>query len=69
MSYSNSPQFQQIKNDFVIWGKRKTVNGQEIPIRYHLAIDKKPDIGNIYKVFFYNDPDDNLIKAVKPLFC
>ena len=47
---TNSPQFQQIKNDFVIWGKRKDLNGKQIPIRYHLAIDEKPQTGNTYKV-------------------
>jgi len=65
-SYSNAPQYQQIKNDFVIWGKRKSIDGKEIPIRYHLAIDKKPEIGNEYKVFFFLDPDDHITKAKKP---
>jgi len=27
-SYSNSPQYQQIKNDFVVWGKRTTTEGK-----------------------------------------
>ena len=64
---SHTPQYQQIKNDFVIWGKRKTLNGKEIPIRYHLAIDQKPKIGNSYQVFFYIDPDDETEKAIKPI--
>ena len=66
-AFSNSPQYQQIKNDFVIWGKRKTVEGKEVPIRYHLAIDKKPETGNEYKVFFFIDPDDGITKAKKPV--
>ena len=66
-SYSNSPQYQQIKNDFLVWGKRTSINGNEIPIRYHLAIDDKPFIGNEYKVFFFIDPDDGITKARKPL--
>lgn len=41
-SYSNSPQYGSIKNDFVIWGKKKIDNNLEVPIRYHLAIDNKP---------------------------
>ena len=65
-SYSNSPQYQQIKNDFLVWGKRKTIDGSEVPIRYHLTIDKKPKIGNSYKVFFFTDPDDGIEKAKKP---
>lgn len=41
-SYSNSPQYSSIKNDFTIWGKMNNSSGIEIPIRYHLAIDEKP---------------------------
>ena len=65
-SYSNSPQYQQIKNDFLVWGKRKSINGNDIPIRYHLAIDSKPFVGNDYKVFFFTDPEDGITKAKKP---
>lgn len=66
-SYSNSPQYQQIKNDFIIWGKKKTLQNQEIPIRYHLAIDNKPSFGETsYKVFFYTDPEDDIKKAKVP---
>ena len=66
-SYSNSPQFNMIKNDFVVWGIRKNANGNDVPIRYHLAIDKKPQIGNVYDCFFYEDPDDKLTKAKLPV--
>ena len=66
-SYSNTPQFSQIKNDFVVWGIRKTALGNTIPIRYHLAIDTKPAIGNIYEVFMYEDPTDGLTKAKAPI--
>ena len=66
-SFSNSPQFNKIKNDFVVWGIRKNANGNDVPIRYHLAIDTKPAIGNIYDVFFYEDPDDGLTKAKMPI--
>ncbi len=63
ISYSNSPNFLNVKNDFVVWGIRKNANGNDIPIRFHLAIDKKPKIGNDYEVYFYDDPDDGLRKA------
>lgn len=62
-SYSNNPQFQMIKNDFVVWGIRENTNGNDIPIRYHLAIDEKPKTGNTYPCFFYLDPDDGIEKA------
>lgn len=66
-SYSNNPQYMNIKNDYVVWGARKTGDGISVPIRYHLAIDKKPKIGNIYNCFFYLDPDDGLEKATIPI--
>ena len=48
-SYSNAPQFAMIKNDFVIWGVREGIDGIKLPIRYHLAIDTKPKVGNTYE--------------------
>ena len=66
-SYSNSPQYQQIKNDFLVWGKRTSIDGRQIPIRYHLAIEAKPKTGNFYNVFFFTDPDDGITKAKKPI--
>lgn len=62
-SYSNAPQFQMIKNDYIVWGLRKTIEGNTVPIRYHLAIDTKPKIGNTYQVFDYMDENDNLEKC------
>ena len=66
-SYSNTPQYGMIKNDFIVWGLRENANGNTVPIRYHLAIDSKPTIGNTYQCFFYEDPDDNLVKAKSPV--
>lgn len=51
-SYSNTPQYGAIKNDFVIWGIRTGAQNVQTPLRYHLAIDNKPIIKNItYKMF------------------
>ena len=65
-SYSNNPAFNKIKNDFVVWGIRKTVLGNTIPIRYHLAIDKKPETGKVHEIFMWTDPDDGITKAKSP---
>jgi hypothetical protein len=43
---SINPQYQNIKNDFVVWGVTKTVTGADKPIRYHLVFDKKPSLQN-----------------------
>lgn len=67
-SYSNAPQYSMIKNDYIVWGMREDVTtGATYPIRYHLAIDTKPQIGNTYKVFFYDDPEDEIRKAKRPI--
>ena len=66
-SYSNTPKYSQIKNDFVVWGLRKTTEGIETPLRYHLAIDKKPLPGNEYEVFEYQDEMDGLKKWGYPI--
>ena len=62
-SYSNSPQYHMIKNDYVVWGIKTTATGGTLPIRYHLAIDEKPKVGNTYQVFEYVDDADGLEKC------
>lgn len=58
ISYSNNPQYNNIKNDFIIWGKRKTSSGAEVPIRYHLAFDEPIE---------YNDKIDKDVEYYKYL--
>ena len=41
-SISVAPQYDNIKNDFLVWGTTKTVTGGDKPIRYRLVIDTKP---------------------------
>ena len=58
VSYNNNPQYNNIKNDFIIWGMRTTLSGQKLPFRYHVAIDQKPKIPNeYYLVYLYEDSD------------
>ena len=38
----NSPALTNLRNDFSVWGKRKSLSGAEIPIHARYAIDKKP---------------------------
>lgn len=65
-SYTNTPQFNMIKNDFLVWGMRKTADGTTLPIRYHLAIDQKPEL-NSHLVVLYKDKD-GFKKASKVTF-
>ena len=43
-SIAKSPKYENIKNDFIVWGKRTKESGTEVPICYHLVIDTKPPI-------------------------
>lgn len=40
--FQNAPNIAQIKNDYSIWGVRKSLNGSEIPIHARYAIHEKP---------------------------
>ena len=39
---SNSPNINNLKNDFAIWGSRKSATGDDLPIHARYALDKKP---------------------------
>lgn len=69
ISITQNPQYANIKNDYVIQGLRKrTDSSASVLVRYHLAIDRKPTVGNTYKnLLLYEEADTNLIKAAYPL--
>lgn len=50
LSYYNSPKYENIKNDFIVWGDKTNSEGITKTIQYHLAIDEKPiiDLANQY---------------------
>ena len=50
ISYNNAPQFNMIKNDFIVWGVRTNAFNQQVPCRYHLAIDKRPSLSKDWKI-------------------
>ena len=50
-SYTNTPSYANIKNDFHIWGE----NDDKRVIHYHLAIKEKPQLVNEYYVVFNKD--------------
>lgn len=42
ISYMNAPKYDNIKNDFVVWGLRTDATGVTRNLQYHVAIDEKP---------------------------
>lgn len=69
LSVSITPQYSNIKNDYIIQGlKKSTTSDVSYPIRYHLAIDRKPKTGNSYRnVLIYKELTTNTQKAIFPI--
>ncbi len=43
-SFQNKPKLESIKNDYSVWGKRKTISGEEVPIHLRYALDVRPTV-------------------------
>lgn len=69
ISITVTPQYQNIKNDYMILGLRESTNSDiTFPVIYHLAIDKKPEVGNVYhNLLIYKEDITKLTKAAFPL--
>ena len=71
-SFTNTPDYANLRNDFSIWGTRKSVNGNELPVHLRCAIDKKPTYykyinGQVFTTDkeFYDDVLDGVIDNIK----
>ena len=42
-SISHNPQLNNLKNDFSIWGVRKGITGEDLPVHMRYALDRKPE--------------------------
>lgn len=51
-AFNNSPVLNNVKNDFSIWGTRKSITDSELPVHLRYALDKKP---KYYKTFKESD--------------
>lgn len=61
-SITVAPKYENIKNDFVVWGKRTLDSGIEVEIHYHLTIAAKPTNLDNAKNFMYKITDkDGLV--------
>ena len=62
-AYNNALNYNNIKNDFVVWGAYPSATGNiQLPCRFHLAIDKKPTL-NTHPVVLFKD-DSQIVRAV-----
>ena len=62
-SYNNQPQYNQIKNDIVVWGTRG--DNKAMALRYHLIIDKKPIYDNPFTGISFNTDEYDVKRAYK----
>ena len=60
----NNPTLTNLKNDFVVWGKRTSASGAEIPIHARYAIDVKPQVYRALNGRIYVSNDVDLKKAL-----
>ena len=62
-AYNNTLNFNNIKNDFVVWGSYpSSKSNSRIPCRFHLAIDKKPQLNSHYVILFTDN--SQVVRAV-----
>ena len=61
-AYNNTLNYNNVKNDFVVWGYRNSTNSNaKVPCRFHLAVDKKPNLkqikaeGKPHKIVLFKD--------------
>lgn len=67
VSITNTPSYENIKNDFIVEGTT-TNDNIKTTVRYHLVIDNKPDMNTEghYNILVYKDPDTEKYKLGYP---
>ncbi len=65
---ANNPNLLNVRNDFTVWGKKKTTTGSEIPVHARYAIDKKPlfycKVAAVKQVEDDSQPDGALLNNI-----
>lgn len=68
ISINVTPQYENIKNDYIVQGLRKMTNSDiSYAVRYHLAIDSKPQTGQRYtNLLAYKELETETLKLTVP---
>lgn len=64
-AFNNTPNLNNLRNDFSIWGTRKGITGADIPIHLRYAIDKKPDYYISYDKKIYSTTEEISIQLTQ----
>lgn len=69
LSINVNPQYESIKNDYIVHGTRQgTDSSIAYDVFYHLAIDKKPQVGNVYtNLLLYRALDTDELCGIFPV--
>lgn len=59
ISIGNNIRLDNLKNDYSVWGTRKTINDVEVPIHARFAIDQKPYVYTTFPRTKYNYVDNS----------
>ena len=62
-AFNNTPNLNNLRNDFSIWGMRKGISGGDIPIHLRYAIDKKPVYYKNYDGIQFYSSEEELYKG------
>ena len=67
-SFANTPNLMNLKNDFSVWGTRKSATSTEVPIHMRYALDQKPIAYNTIEVeqselTYYNKVNNMTLKG------
>lgn len=80
---TKNPKYDNIKNDFTVWGERELPSGAKRAIRYRLVIDRKPELykclmymyakkdskGKIVGYEYFNTKEEGAAAGYSELFC
>lgn len=68
ISINVTPQYENIKNDYIVQGLRKMTNSDiSYAVRYHLVIDSKPQVGQRYtNLLAYKELETETLKLTVP---
>ncbi len=59
---ANTPVLTNVKNDYSVWGHRKTLSGTDVPIHARYAIERKPKRYKAFNgVIYYTEDYDILL--------
>lgn len=64
--FQNTPSINTLKNDYSVWGVRKSVSGAEIPIHARYAIQKKPEYYKSFEGKIYCS-NEEILEKIKEL--